>query len=220
MGYEAMAEDVLSLLDREGLVTATLLGHSMGGKVAMTLALRHPTRVQALIMVDIAPVRYPNRLGPIVAAMQKLPLQELPDRAAADRRLAREIADPQLRQYLLQNLVRGENGFRWRLNLTAITAAMEELLRFPEFDTTLSYRGPTCVIAGEHSDYILPEHDGVLAARFPRAQRAVIPGAGHWLNTERPEAVIEAIEAFLERTGTGPPPSSGARIYPQRAPDL
>lgn len=197
MDYDTMAGDILLLLEHERLESAALLGHSMGGKVAMTVALRHPTRVQALIVVDIAPVRYPNRVGPLITAMQGLPLQALPDRDAADRQLAQKVPDTQLRQYLLQNLVRSDRGFRWRMNIDAIASALDEILGFPEVNTGVSYPGPCCFINGERSDYVLPQHDGVLAERFPRARRVTIPGAGHWLNAEYPEVLIANIENFL-----------------------
>jgi len=117
MRYEEMAEDVLMLLDKQGMARVALLGHSMGGKVAMTFALRYPDRVGALLVADVAPVRYGRDMDGLLASLLTLPVATLRDRSAADAALATHIEDERLRQFLLQNLEREGEGFSWRVNL-------------------------------------------------------------------------------------------------------
>lgn len=199
MGYEEMAADVLGLLDEKGLPRAFLLGHSLGGKVAMTLALLHPERVAAMVAVDVAPVRYGHRFERLIETLRALPLDTLTDRAEADRLLSGEINDAQLRQFLLQNLVRRDQGFGWRIHLEAIHATMEDLLGFPDLSAGAPFLGPSLFVAGERSDYIRPEYTPTIRKRFPRAEVVTIPGTGHWVHVENPEAFLAALTSFLKR---------------------
>ncbi len=203
MTYEEMAEDVLMLLDKQGMARVALLGHSMGGKVAMTFALHYPDRVGALVVVDVVPVRYERRMDELLTVLQALPVATLRDRAEADAALAVGIEDERLCQFLLQNLVREGEGFRWRVNLDAIEANMDALVGFPDFAAGIQYNGPTCFLAGGRSRYVRPEHWDAVIARFPEAKLVTFPEAGHWLHTEAPDEFLAAVLGFLASARLG-----------------
>lgn len=202
MRYEEMADDVAALMDTNGVNKAVLLGHSLGGKVAMTFALERPGRTQALIPVDISPVAYGHRLEGLIQALQDLPLNTLASRREADDHLKSRIGDPVLRGFLLQNLIMRNGQFHWRLHLTGIQSNMDDLLGFPEFPTQVRYLGPACFIRGGESHYLRSEHIPLIKARFPQAQVTTLAEAGHWPHVERPEAFLEAVNTFLESTAT------------------
>lgn len=196
VSYPAMAQALLDWLDSIGIEEAWLAGHSMGGKTAMWLALAAGARVSGLMVMDMAPVSYPDRFGTIFAALQGLALDAVEDRADADRQLAVTLDSADLRAYLLQNLIKDSEGrWGWRVNLSALAAQRETLMGFP--DTEASYLGPALFLYGSTSDYVRPEHGAIIRKRFPYARERQIPGAGHWVYAERPDAVIEALRAFL-----------------------
>jgi esterase len=203
MRYEEMAEDVLLLLDKQGMARVALLGHSMGGKVAMTFALRYPDRVGALLVADMAPVDYARHMDGLLAALLTLPVATFRDRTQADAALAQTVEDERLRQFLLQNLERDGDGFRWRVNLEAIAANMDSLVGFPAFDACVTYPGPTCFLAGGLSRYVRPEHWDAVVARFPNAKLVTLPKAGHWLHVEAPENFLAAVLGFLASARLG-----------------
>jgi pimeloyl-ACP methyl ester carboxylesterase len=197
MDYVAMAEDVRTTLHALGYSRFALLGHSMGGKTAMTAALLYGAEVERLVVADIAPVGYPPRHLGHVRAMRELDLAGLRRRSDADARLLPAVPDPAERAFLLQNLVLGDDGARWRLNLAAIERAMPELVGFPELPPPAIYRGPALFVAGELSDYLRPEHEPAIRRFFPQARIARIADAGHWLHAERPQAFLDLVEPFL-----------------------
>ncbi len=196
MSYPDMAEDVLRFLDDRGFARATVVGHSMGGKTAMTLALRHPERVERLVVADIAPVAYTHTHAPYVAAMKRAKLEGFTRRSDIEAQLADSVPQASLRAFLLQNLVLEQGRFRWRINLDAIGPAMEELIGFPDLGDA-RYTRPSLFIGGTASDYILPEHVPVIRHHFPAAQVEMMEGAGHWLHAERPDAFATMVEAFV-----------------------
>ncbi len=202
MDYPAMAEDVAALLDQEGVERAAILGHSMGGKVAMTLALTHPDRVAAVVAADIAPVAYRHGHAKLMASMQALDLASAAGRREVDAALAGRVSSPAVRQFLLKNLeLRPEGGYRWRIPLEILSRAVPALEGFPEFDGT--YPGPALFVYGERSDYFDPKrHGSTVRAYFPRAEMVGLPDAGHWLHAEQPEAFTEAVEGFLHTVYT------------------
>jgi esterase len=201
MGYPEMAADVLALLDAEGIDRAVIIGHSMGGKTAMWLALTAPERVAALGVVDIAPVRYPPGFEALVAALRSLPLEALRNRANADARLAAMAAgaltDARVRGFLLQNLRRGADGrWSWRCNLDAIADALPTLLDFPAAEGR-QFAGPTQVVYGTKSTYIGAGSLAPLRALFPLARLRAVANAGHWVHADDPRAFLAAIEPLL-----------------------
>lgn len=196
MSYDEMTMDLLELIERLQLSSVTLLGHSMGGKVAMWLALHHPHLVQQLVVADIAPLDYP-KLGwfqTILSALQKVDLQVM-DRKSISQQLAPMIPDVSLRNFLMTNLVFEESVFRWRVNLPVIEAALEELMSFKGL--LPCYEGPTLFIHGDQSDYVQEKDHESILGKFPNAQFLSIPQAGHWLHAEQPTLFFEGVSHFL-----------------------
>ena len=194
MTYAAMADDVIETMHAHGLGQAALVGHSMGGKVAMTLALQTPDRVTRLLVADIAPVAYPPRYDAIVQALAALPLHPGLTRATADATLAAAVPDPAMRQFLLSNLRFGV-AQSWRIGLSQIAAGLPAIMGW---DATGHFDGPTLVLRGERSDYVLSEHRALFRALFPCARFATLRDAGHWLHADAPDAFIATADAFLQ----------------------
>lgn len=207
MDYPGLAADLARLLDEQGIAQAHLVGHSMGGKAAMWLALSEPERLASLVVVDMAPVPYEGRFGTLIAALQGLPLDEIEDRRDADRRLAASIPSASVRGYLLQNLTHAQSGdgveignnarWRWRLNLPVIAASMESILGFPD-PAGRQFPGPALFVYGSRSDYVTGEGLPRIRELFPLARLRSIPNAGHWVYADQPDAFIAALTAFLK----------------------
>ncbi len=195
MDYPVMAADVAETLAALGAAPAAVIGHSMGGKVAMALALSGPELVSRLVVADIAPVAYPPSLRGYVAAMQDLPLRPGLTRREADAALSGAVPEPGIRAFLLQSLRFGADPPAWRLGLEEIAAAMPVIEGF--FEPAAQYDGPTLFLGGERSSYIRPEYHTRIRALFPAARFATVPGAGHWVHAENPEGFLELAEAFL-----------------------
>ncbi len=197
MAYPEMADDVRATLSALGHRRFALLGHSMGGKVAMVAALRYPDTVERLIVADIAPVAYRARHSRLAAALRALDLAGVRRRTEADARLQAAVPDPVERAFLLQNLVFEDGAARWRINLEAIEREMPTLIRFPALPPEATYSGPSLFIGGGRSDYLRPEHEQEIRRLFPTARIERIPDAGHWLHAERPQAFLDLVEPFL-----------------------
>jgi pimeloyl-ACP methyl ester carboxylesterase len=194
--YAAMAADLAEVVAAHG-GRADLLGHSMGGKAAMLLALTEPRRVRRLVVADMAPVAYTHSQMQYVRAMQAVDLATVARRADADAMLAERVPEPGLRAFLLQSLATGPGGAAWKLNLDALAERMPAIMDFP--DTAGRFDGPTLFVSGERSDYVRPGHWPRIRALFPAAEAEVIPGAGHWLHADAPEAFVAAVGSFLDR---------------------
>jgi len=195
MAYADMAEDVAETLQAEGAWPATIIGHSMGGKVAMALALTRPEGVTRLLVADIAPVHYPAPLfNAYLAAMRGLELRPGLARREADAALAPAVPAAPLRAFLLQNLDFSQAPPAWRIGLEEIGAGMPEIAGWP--DLPGRYDGPVLVLAGDRSDYIQPAHHPLFQSLFPAARHASIP-AGHWLHAENPQAFLAVVRDFL-----------------------
>lgn len=195
MTYAEMAADVAETLAARGAWPAAVVGHSMGGKVAMTLALAQPEGVARLVVADIAPVTYPAPLFlRYLAAMRALPLRPGLTRREADAALLTATDNPVLRGFLLQNLLLHENPPRWRVALEAIADGMPAIGGWP--DTSGTYGGAVLVLAGDASDYIGPADHARFRALFPRVTFRTI-AAGHWLHAENPAGFLAAIAPFL-----------------------
>jgi esterase len=203
MDYPSMAEDVLAYMDRQGLDQAAVLGHSMGGKVAMQLALTAGDRIERIIVADIAPVTYRPRHDAILEGLTSVDLQTVKSRKDADSQLAAQIETPAVRQFLLKNLERlpkdeqraGQPVFRWRLNLPVIERCYSNLAAAPEGD---SYSGPVLFLKGADSAYIQEKHRETINALFPAAQVKIIQGTGHWLHAEKTETFVALCRRFLQ----------------------
>lgn len=198
MRYATQAEDVEALLDALSIERCDLLGHSMGGKVAMTLARQSPTRVARLIVADIAPIAYAHGHDAIFRAMRAVAEQPPADRKAADRIMAEFIDTPATRLFLATNLVRGEQGLVWRVGLEQIEEDYPSIVAAPDGEG--AYEGPALVLRGERSDYVGDADLPAVEAVLPKARIETLADAGHWLHAEQPEAFQTAVARFLARS--------------------
>ena len=196
MTYPAMAEDLANLLDQQGVDQAALVGHSMGGKAAMWLALTRPERVQALVVADMAPVSYAHGFDGVLAALGALDLRAIADRRDADARLAQHLDTPSLRAYLLQNLIKEGDGWRWRIDLPILRNSMDDILGFPD-TVGRQYPGPAFFIYGNDSDYVTGKQLPAIRTLFPLARLRGVPNAGHWVYADQPDAFFNAVSGFL-----------------------
>ena len=201
MSYVEMAADVGALIERLALVidgvAPAVLGHSMGGKVAMTLALTDAAKVGRLIVVDIAPVSYGDRFSSYTEAMRGVGALNATSRDEIKRALLLTIPEDRIVGFLMTNLVRQDDRYDWRINLGAIGMAMSGIGGFPEQLTSLRYDGPVTVIDGERSDYVSVDDRPRFEALFPRARFVTIADAGHWLHADQPDAFVAAVRAAL-----------------------
>lgn len=196
MDYATMAGDVRDTLEALGLERAAVLGHSLGGKTAMELALSSPERVERLVVADIAPVAYDRRHDQELEALHALELDGLRSRKDADAALADVIPSTAVRQFLLKNLVRADGGFAWRIPLDTIYAEYEHIAAAPP--SSGPFEGPALFIRGGASDYLPDAAGPAIRERFPNARIETIPGAAHWVHVDAPEAFVELVREFLK----------------------
>lgn len=201
----AVADLVAEIFDADDPVA--LVGHSLGGKVAMVLALRHPELVERLGVVDIAPVAYEraSEFAGYIEAMCGLDLEALTQRADADTALAGAVHNPTVRSFLLQNLRRDEsgagvNGWRWQANLAGLGRDLPAISSWPadRLAGMPPYRGPVLWMGGADSDYIRDEYAPAMDRLFPLNRRVTIKNSGHWLHSEQPGVFVEVLERFLD----------------------
>ena len=198
MSYPVMAADVIAWMDARGIERAHFIGHSMGGKTAMRLAVDHPLRVGKLVVVDIAPKAYPRSHGMNFAAMNALDLVTLTSRQEAEERLAAEVTDWGMRKFLLTNLERGPHGkgFRWVINLPALNEALpvleENFLRSDE-----RFDGDVLFVLGGKSRYFLREDEPATRAHFPYVTFETIAESGHNPHFDTREKFVEIVGQFL-----------------------
>ncbi len=193
--YADMAQDLAEVIDTLG-GKVDLLGHSMGGKACMHLALTAGDKVRRLVVADIAPVAYDHDQTRYIDAMRGLDLTDLHSRAEADKRLADTIDDAGMRAFFLQSLdLKAEGGPRWRLNFDILAAEMPKIVGWPGIAG--QFTGPTLFLTGAESSYVKPSYRDAIMAQFPKARFAKIPGAGHWLHAEAPRAFEETVRLFL-----------------------
>lgn len=197
MNYQVMAGDVLAYMAEQKVETFALVGHSMGGKVAMQLALSAPDKVLGLVVADIAPVRYEPSHQQILAGVRAVADHPVRSRKEADVILQQYVDSLGVRQFLIKNLQRQESrdGLAWRFNLSAIEQSYSNIIEAPQ---GLCYDGAILFIAGELSDYILPSYRTQTLALFPRAQLKFIPKTTHWLHAEKPEVFNAMCQRFLK----------------------
>ncbi len=189
--YKEMAEDILEFMEQHQIRQPIVLGHSMGGKTAMYLALHYPEMLERLIVVDIAPRYYPLHHQDVIAGFQTIRLDLLASREEADKLMSAEIKEVGVRQFLLKNLYRNEAGhFAWRMNLEGLVAQIENI---GEESQGTPFEKPTLFIRGESSRYIQEKDIPHIAQLFPHYRLITIAGAGHWVQAEKPKEFLEAV---------------------------
>lgn len=193
MSYPEMARDLVAFIEREQLQRPILIGHSMGGKTAMTLALQHPRLIGGVAVIDIAPEDYADQFAPYVKAMRGLGNEAALDFPLPD-------VPPNLPSALQPNLRRYEDRFDWRLNLMAASLCMPDLCGFPAHLRTACFDGPTLFVSGADSNYLRPDSHAGIRQRFPRARLEAIPDAGHWVHADQPEALLKVLHGWLGQT--------------------
>ena len=197
MNYDLMAADVAQTLEQLNLSRCDILGHSMGGKVAIKLALNHAELVDRLVIADIAPVSYEHDYDHLIDPILALSLSNLESRKQADQLLKPDIGDDLLRAFLLQNLVQEGEQWRWRVNWTAIKDQLPELTGFALSSQQWCVDAPTLFINGGKSPYIGKLEQEVIKAHFSEVEFATIPSAGHWLHTEKPAEFSRLVVDYL-----------------------
>ncbi len=196
MSYPAMADDVYNLCQRLGITRPHLVGHSMGGKIAMQYALSHPDAIAKLVVLDIAPVGYHSRHDTIFSALEKVEKSTPQTRKDAENLMTDDIKEAGVRQFLLKSLAKGEDGLlHWRFNLTSLKANYGNILS--GLNASNSCSCDTLFLKGSESDYIEADHRNAILSLFPNAKAKIISGTGHWLHAEKPAAVTKSIADFL-----------------------
>ena len=195
--YADMAADLSHVIHAHGGL-ADVVGHSMGGKAAMMLALTDGTAVRRLVVADIAPVTYTHSQQGFIDKMRAVDLSRVARRSEAEAQLAELGVERALQSFFTQSL--DIPGQRWRLNLGALSQQMDQIIGFP--DITGQWEGPTLFLTGGKSDYVRPEHRARIRALFPKARFAKLPNAGHWLHAEEPRAFEQSVRLFLDAAPT------------------
>ncbi len=201
MSYPAMSADVGAWIEQHVSGPVHLVGHSMGGKVAMTLACRSPQWVRSLLVVDIAPKEYAPRWKKEFAAMQAMDVSNLQSRQEAEDELGKTISDWAFRKFLITNLERRpEGGFRWVVNLSLLEASLPELFQQPLGEDE-RYDGPTLFVRGEKSRFVEDPDEAAIRRFFPFGQMATVPGAGHNVHFDQVDAFVDLIREFWNAVG-------------------
>jgi esterase len=195
---ETMARDLEELMDRLLVTSASILGHSMGGKTAMQFALTRPERVEKLIVADIAPKRYDHIHEDLLRALSGIDLTGYRERAEVDRALADDIQSVAVRQFLLKNIRRDESGrMHWKMNLPVLREQYHRVAE--DVPAGGSFVHPTMFIRGERSHYILEEDRAAIVRLFPKAVIRTLPGAGHWVHADAPDMFFRVVTDFLDQ---------------------
>jgi len=197
MSYELMSGDVIQYMNEQNLDRVNILGHSMGGKVAMKIALQYPERINKLIVADIAPVTYTAHHNDIFKGLFSVDFEQANTRSAVDKRLATYIETIGVRQFLMKNLMQSKSGgFTWKMNLKAIYQNYSRILE--GLSSNGPYLGEVLFIAGGLSDYIKPAYRTQTLGLFPNTKMKIIPETSHWLHAEQPRVFIGICQRFLE----------------------
>ncbi|WP_338803241.1 esterase [Xenorhabdus griffiniae] len=191
MDYRDMAQDVLALLDELTVSKAIIIGHSMGGKIAMSMTAIAPERIEKIVVIDMAPVAYPvRRHDSIFTALNKVVAAGVQTRQAAADIMRQDIQEEGVIPFLLKSFHQGE----WKFNLPVLQKEYEKIIGW---ETIPAWHNPALFIRGGNSDYINEEYREEIISQFPQATAWVVAGCGHWVHAEKPEAVLRAIHRFL-----------------------
>lgn len=198
---ELMAEDLKALMESEWIHEAVIMGHSMGGKTAMTFAMMYPDIVEKLIVLDIAPKQYERGHDIILQALNEVPIDEVISRNQVSDVLTKYIDDAGVRLFLMKNLKRkpktsGHQGYEWKVNLPVLTEQYPAILEQIKGDP---FEEPTLFIRGEKSKYIVDDDMDLITSLFPQSKLETVADAGHWVHAEQPKALLQLVREFLAR---------------------
>ncbi|MGO1247188.1 MAG: alpha/beta fold hydrolase [Oceanisphaera sp.] len=196
MNYYTMAEDIIRLIEQLDLAAPILIGHSMGGKVAMMVAGQAPELIGAIVVADMAPVAYTKaRHSEVFAGLQAVIAAKCPDRQSADTVLSQHVQMMGVRQFLLKSFVPNRPADPWRFNVAALLESYPNIMGWPGLP--VPYSGPVLFIKGGESDYLMPQYQAEVVRQFPQAKAKVIQGTGHWLHAEKPQLFNRLVLDFL-----------------------
>ena len=195
---DLMAEDLHQLMENEWIHTATIIGHSMGGKTAMQFAMTYPDMVEKLVVLDITPRKYEAAHIGILNALNQVPIEQISNRFEADSILANDISEYNIRQFLLKNLKRNDLGFEWKMNLQVLTEQYDSILK--PIKTEHPYQGPALFIGGSESKYVQEEDLPEILRLFPMANMVTIDEAGHWLHVDQPHILLKTVLDFIQKS--------------------
>jgi len=196
MTYKELAQDIVELMADIGVESSHILGHSMGGKIAMELALEHSEKVDKLIVADIAPVAYPSHHAHIIKGLQSINVDNIQTRKDADNQLSKFVDEVGIRQFLLRNLAAKDGKFNFKCNLDNIEQCYQQIMK--GYQGEQSFTGETLFIKGGNSNYITTEHRDIIKQLFPNSRAKIIQGAGHWLHAEKTTAFNKLVNDFLQ----------------------
>ncbi|MGL5046347.1 MAG: alpha/beta fold hydrolase [Shewanella sp.] len=201
MDYPRLASAMISLLDELAIDRAHIVGHSMGGKIAMATALAWPERIISMVAADIAPVAYEAKHDGVFTALASLPLEGHTERRFALNHLIDHGIDEGTAQFLLKNLQRTDTGFRWKLNLNGLKACYPNIIAWYNQapNPVQSYAGPSLFIRGGDSNYVTVEHRSAIMGQFPAAQAKTLEGCGHWLHAQKPVIFNRIVSEFIDK---------------------
>lgn len=195
--YKTMAEDLNRFYKKQDIEKAHVMGHSMGGKTAMKFALENPNKVDKLVIVDIAPKKYPVHHDYIIEAMCALDIKKYERRKNVDKALSDEIPNKAVRQFLLKNLERRDNGkLKWKINLPVLKKNLKNISE--EINSSQPFDGPALFIAGELSDYVKSSDEPGIKSLFPNANITYLKNTGHWIHAEAPDKFLQTVSFFLK----------------------
>ncbi len=192
--FEVMAKDLLNFMEENGIEQPYIVGHSMGGKVAMQFAMTYPDRVKKLVIVDISPRGYKVHHEKILEGLKSIPLSSLESRKQADDLLSEFVPENTERQFLLKNLSRSDGGFEWKINLPVLDSNIEKIVA--EI-SGLPFSEPTLFIKGETSNYIRDIDLPLISKLFPNSEVATVKSAGHWVHAEQPDIFLGLLKNFF-----------------------
>ena len=195
--FEIMVQQLENVLTKCGIDQTHIVGHSLGGKVALAFALQHPQKCLSVVAADIAPVKYTRRHDTVFEGLQSLPLDGNTDRRAALQHLIDSNIDNATAQFLLKNLQRTDAGFRWKMNLDGLFNSYENLIDWPFYG--IEYTGPCLFLRGGDSNYVTAEHRETIMKQFPNATAKTIQGTGHWLHAQKPAVFNRIVKEFVEQ---------------------
>lgn len=192
--YKALTIDLEEFIQEHNIENPIILGHSMGGKTAMNYAVKNPDKVNKLIVVDIVPKYYPVHHDQILDGLESIDLKAIQSRQEADQALSKYVPEPDVRQFLLKNLSRNENGFEWKINIPGIDRNIEAIGQGMQYEG--KYEGPSLFIKGAKSNYYKSGDEEAIKKIFPKADIQTID-TGHWVQAENPQEFAKLVLTFL-----------------------